>query len=426
MSLAEKTAPAPPALVHASSVNSYDLAAIRADFPILSRSVHGKPLVYLDNAASAQKPRQVIEAMTGLMQERYANVHRGLHFLSGAATDAMEAARETVRAHLNAGSVEEIIFTKNATEALNLVASSFGGEVLGDGDEVLLTVLEHHSNIIPWQLLRRRTGCVLRYAPIDETGALDMAAFAASIGPRTKMIAVTHMSNALGTLLPAAEIVALAKTHGIPVLLDGSQAVVHGKVDVRALECDFYVFTGHKLYGPSGIGVLYGKRDRLAAMPPYQGGGEMIATVGEQESSWADLPFKFEAGTPPIVEAVGLGAAIDYVNGIGLERIAAHETDLLRYAEERLLAVPGVTIVGRAPHKAGVLSFTMDCAHPHDIGTLVDRAGVAIRAGHHCAQPLMERLDLPGTARASFGLYNSRAEVDALAEALDTVRRMLG
>lgn len=426
MSLAGTAAAVEDRLVHASGVNSYDLAAIRADFPILARRVHGKPLVYLDNAASAQKPRQVIDAMVGVMEESYANVHRGLHFLSGAATDLIEAAREKVRAHLNAGSVEEIVFTKNATEAINLVASSFGGMVLGEGDEVLVTVMEHHSNIVPWQLLRRRTGCVLRYAPIDADGALDMAAFAALIGPRTKMIAVTHMSNALGTIVPAAEIVALAKARGIPVMLDGSQAVVHGKVDVRALDCDFYVFTGHKLYGPSGIGVLYGKTDRLAAMPPYQGGGEMIGTVGEQESTWADLPFKFEAGTPPIVEAIGLGAAIDYVTAIGLDRIAAHEADLLRYAEERLEAVPGVTIVGRAPHKAGVVSFVMDCAHPHDIGTLVDRAGVAVRAGHHCAQPLMERLDLPGTARASFGLYNSRAEIDALAEALHMVRRMLG
>ncbi|MEO3433680.1 cysteine desulfurase [Inquilinus sp. CAU 1745] len=413
-----------PAAAHVSAVNDYDLDRVRADFPILSREVYGKPLVYLDNGASAQKPRAVIEAITHILENDYANVHRGLHYLSGAATDLYEGAREKVRVFLNADSVKEIIFTKGATESINLVASSFGRS-LREGDEIVVSAMEHHANIVPWQLLRQDRGIVLKVAPLLPDGSLDMAAFEALLGPRTRLVSIAHTSNVLGTVTPAAEIARLAHGAGAKVLFDGSQAAVHGHVDVRAIDADFYAFTGHKLYGPSGIGILYGKQDLLDQLPPYQGGGDMIRSVTWEETRFNDLPYKFEAGTPPIVEAIALGVAIDYVTRLGFDRIRAHENDLLRYATERLSRIRGLKIQGNAPGKAAIVSFTVDAAHPHDLATLVDRSGVAIRAGHHCAQPLMDMLDVTATARASFGLYNSRAEVDALAEAVDSAIRKL-
>ena len=412
--------------LHVSGTSDYDINAVRADFPILSRTVYDRPLVYLDSAASAQKPRQVIDAVSRLYERDYSNVHRGLHYLSNAATDAYEAARTKVQRFLGAGSDSEIVFTRNATAAINTVAFSYGRAFLKPGDEVVLSAMEHHANIVPWQLLREQTGIVIKVVPVDDTGNLMLDEYEKLLGPRTGLVAVTHASNVLGTINPAAEIVRLAHDRGIPVMLDGSQAVVHRPVDVRALDVDFYVFTGHKLYGPSGIGVLYGKRELLDRMPPYQGGGEMIRSVTFEKTTFADVPARFEAGTPPIAQAVGLGAAIDYVGDLGLERIAAHEQDLLVYATERMSAIPGLTIHGRAADKASIVSFTMDCAHPHDIGTIIDRAGVAVRAGHHCAQPLMERLGVSATARASFGLYNTRAEVDILVEALAGVRELFG
>lgn len=418
------------ALIHTSPVNHYDVAAVRADFPILARTVHdrpnrpGRPLVYLDSAASAQKPRQVIDAISGFYEADYANVHRGLHYLSGRATQLYEAARETVRGFINAGSEREIVFTRSATEAINLVASSYGRAFLQEGDEIILTDMEHHANIVPWQMVREATGAVLKVVPVPEDGSFDLAAFEALVGPRTKLVALTHCSNVLGTVVPAADITRIAHDRGVPVLFDGSQAVVHMPVDVRAIGADFYAFTGHKLYGPTGIGVLYGKEDLLDRMPPFQGGGDMIRTVTFDETTYADLPAKFEAGTPPIAQAIGLAAAIDYVESIGRDAIAAHEHELLRYATDRLAAIPGLEIIGRAEDKAAIVSFSMDCAHPHDIGTLVDQRGVAVRAGHHCAQPLMSRYGVSATTRASFGLYNTMAEVDVLADALDSVRSL--
>jgi cysteine desulfurase/selenocysteine lyase len=405
---------------------AFDVDAVRRDFPILSREVHGKPLVFLDSAASAQKPRQVMDAERYIYEHEYANVHRGIHYLSQICTDRMEAAREKVRAFLNAGKTAEIVFTRNATESINLVAASWGRKFLKAGDEIVITEMEHHANIIPWQFLRDELGVVLRIAPVTDEGELRMDAFAGLLNDRTKLVAVTHMSNVLGTITPVAEIVRLAHDAGARVLLDGAQAVSHIPVDVRTLDCDFYVFSGHKLYGPTGIGVLYGKEELLDAMPPYMGGGEMISSVTFEKAEWAALPYKFEAGTPAIAQSIGLGAAIDYVNGWGLDAIAAHEADVLNYATQRLSAIDGLKIVGTAPGKASVLSFTMDCAHPHDIGTLVDRAGVAVRVGHHCAQPLMDRLGVAATARASFAMYNTRAEVDILAESLEAVREFFG
>ncbi len=412
--------------LHASGVNDYDVAAIRADFPILSREIYGKPLVYFDSASSAQKPRSVIDAVSHLYEHDYANVHRGLHFLSGAATDAYEAARETVRALINARSDREIVFTRNATEAINLVAASYGRAFLGEGDEVVISAMEHHANIVPWQLLRDDVGSVLTVAPIDDDGNFLFDEFEKLLGPRTKLVAITHASNALGSVTPIKRIIAAAHARDIPVLVDGSQGVVHMGVDVQDLDADFYVFTGHKLYGPSGIGVLYGKEDLLDRMPPYQGGGEMIRRVTYEKTEFAELPAKFEAGTPPIAQAIGLAAAIDYVTGLGLDRIAAHEADLLAYATERLSQVPGLTIIGRAEEKCSIVSFVMDFAHPHDVGTIIDRAGVAVRAGHHCAQPLMDRCGVTATTRASFGLYNTKAEIDMLVEALEGVRDLFG
>jgi cysteine desulfurase / selenocysteine lyase len=402
---------------------SYDVERVRRDFPILARSVHGRPLVYLDSGASAQKPRAVIDCMRQVMEEDYANIHRGVHFLSQRATERYEAARATVARFLGART-SEIVFTRNATEAINLVAASYGRHFLEAGDEIVLSEMEHHANIVPWQLLAAERGLKLRVAPIDDAGNLKLDAYAGLLGPRVRLVAMTHCSNVLGTVNPAAEIVALAHAQGIPVLLDGSQAVVHRAVDVKALDVDFYVFTGHKLYGPTGIGVLYGKSELLAKMPPYQGGGDMIRSVSFAGTSYKDPPDRFEAGTPAIVEAIGLAAAIDYVTALGQEAIAAHERGLLDYATSRLSAIPGLAIQGAAEEKAAIVSFTLEGAHPHDIGTIVDRAGVAIRTGHHCAQPLMERLGLGATARASFGLYSMTAEVDALVDAIGEVREI--
>ncbi|MGP1396914.1 MAG: SufS family cysteine desulfurase [Inquilinaceae bacterium] len=412
--------------IHASAVNDYDVAAVREDFPILKRTVHGKPLVYLDSASSAQKPRQVIDAVSHFYENDYANVHRGLHFLSGAATDAFEAAREKARGFLNAASTREVIFTRSATEAINLVAGSLGRGLLGEGDEIIISTLEHHSNIVPWQMLREDKGVVIKVVPVDDAGNFLVEDYEKLLGPRTRLVAVTHMSNALGTIVPVRRVIDAAKALNVPVLLDGCQAAVHTTVDVQALDCDFYVFSGHKLYGPSGIGVLYGREAWLDRMPPWQGGGDMIETVTFEKTTYAGLPAKFEAGTPPIAQAVGLGAAIDYVTGLGLDRIAAHERDLLDYGTRALSAVPGLTIVGQAEDKGAILSFTLDVAHSHDVGTLIDRAGIAARAGHHCAQPLMERFGVAATTRASFGLYNTKVEIDMLVNALGGVRELFG
>jgi cysteine desulfurase/selenocysteine lyase len=405
---------------------AYDVMGVRHDFPILSREVYGKPLVYLDNAASAQKPKPVLDAMNKAYVEEYANVHRGLHYLSNAATQAFEDARESVRRFLNAASAEEIIFTRNATEAINLVAQSFGGMVLGDGDEVVLSILEHHSNIVPWHFHRERRGAVLKWAPVDDSGNFLLGEFEKLLTPRTRIVAITQMSNALGTVVPVAEVIKLAHARGIPVLVDGSQAAVHMAVDVRALDADFYVFTGHKTYGPTGIGVLYGKKALLERMPPYQGGGEMISEVTTESVTYNDPPHRFEAGTPAIVQAIGLGAALDYMRGIGLDNIAAHEAKLRDYATERLSAINSLRIFGRARNKGAIVSFTMEGAHAHDVATVIDRAGVAVRAGTHCTQPLLQRFGVTATCRASFAMYNTLQEVDALAEALMSARRIFG
>jgi cysteine desulfurase/selenocysteine lyase len=403
---------------------TYDVQAIRRDFPILAREVYGKPLVYLDNAASAQKPKQVLDAMRDFAMTDYANVHRGLHYLSNAATEAFEQARETVRRFLNAPAVENIIFTRNATEAINLVAQSFGGMVLGAGDEVVLSILEHHSNIVPWHFHRERRGVVLRWAPIDEDGNFLVEEFEKLLSPRTKMVAITMMSNVLGTIVPVAEVVRLAHARGIPVLVDASQAAPHLAIDVQALDADFLVFTGHKTYGPTGIGVLYGKMEHLAAMPPYQGGGEMIMEVSEGAVCYAAPPHRFEAGTPAIIEAVGLAAALNYMAKVGLANIAAHEMALHDYAMTRLAELNAIRIFGRAREKGAIISFAMDGVHAHDVATLVDHHGVAVRAGTHCAQPLLHRLGVSSTARASFAMYNTMEEVDRLATSLAAAQRM--
>jgi cysteine desulfurase/selenocysteine lyase len=400
------------------TTREFDVERIRADFPVLFREVYGKPLVYLDNGASAQKPRSVLEAMDHAYRFEYANVHRGLHYLSNTATQHFEDARETVRRFLNAGSTDEIIFTRNATEAINLVAQSFGSTVVGKDDEILISIMEHHSNIVPWHFHRERRGAVLKWAPMSDDGELLVDELERMLTPKTKMLAITHMSNVLGTLVPVKEIIAMAHARGIPVLVDGSQAAVHEIVDVRDLDCDFYVFTGHKTYGPTGIGVLYGKKRHLEAMPPYQGGGEMIQAVHVDEITYAPPPHRFEAGTPAIVEAIGLGAALNYMMQVGRDRIQRHEADLKAYAHERLGELKWLKIHGTAKDKGAIVSFTVDGLHPHDISTIIDRSGVAVRAGHHCAQPLMERLGVTATCRASFAMYNTRAEVDALTAAL--------
>jgi cysteine desulfurase / selenocysteine lyase len=396
-----------------------DVAAIRADFPILSERPYGKPLVYLDNAASAQKPRAVIDRMAHVYEHEYANVHRGLHYLANAATDAFEAAREKMRAFLNASSTEEIIFTRGATEALNLVASSFGLAHIGEGDEIVLSVMEHHSNIVPWHFLRERKGAVIKWVDVEDDGSFSLENFAAALSEKTKIVAITHMSNVLGTITPIKEIVRLAHERNIPVLVDGSQGAVHCNVDVRDLDVDFYVVTGHKLYGPTGIGALYGKKQWLERLPPFAGGGEMIETVTRESVTYGVPPQRFEAGTPPIVEAIGLGAALDYMEKLGRAAIRAHEADLGAYAAKRLAEVPGIRLFGTAPDKGAVFSFEMKGAHAHDIATVIDRAGVAVRAGTHCAQPLLSRFGVTSTCRASFALYNTREEADALVVALE-------
>ncbi len=409
----------PDGTVDAGLANAgYDVERIRADFPILSREVYGKPLTYLDNAASAQKPRQVIEAMQHCYENEYANVHRGLHYLSNTATQLYEDAREKVRAFLNAESVDEIVFTRNATEAINLVASSYGGLKIGEGDEIVISILEHHSNIVPWHFHRERRGAVLKWVPCSDEGAFMLDEYERLLGPRTKMVAITHMSNALGSITPIKEVIRLAHDRGIPVLVDGSQGAVHMDVDVRELDCDFYVFTGHKVYGPTGIGVLYGKKDRLAEMPPYQGGGEMILDVTLDAVTYNDPPHRFEAGTPAIVQAIGLGAALDYMMEVGRPRIVEHERKLLEYANERLSRINSLSMLGTAPDKGAIISFSMAGAHAHDISTIIDRSGVAVRAGTHCAQPLLERFGVTSTCRASFAMYNTFEDVDHLADAL--------
>ncbi len=400
---------------------AFDVEQIRREFPILSRRVNNRPLVYLDSGASAQKPRPVIEAMTRAMEGSYANVHRGLHTLANETTDAYERARESVRRFINASSVNEVVFTKGATDAINLVASSFGLS-LKAGDEIVLSEMEHHANIVPWHFLRERKGVVLRFIPITDDGALDMDAYRALLGPRTRMVAVTHMSNVLGTINPVAEIIAAAHAVGAPVLLDGAQAIVHQPVDVAALDVDFYVFSGHKLYGPTGIGVLYGKADRLAALPPYQGGGEMIGTVTLDAITYADPPHRFEAGTPAIVEAIGLGSAINWLESLDREAIMRHEHSLLERVEERLDGANWLTRIGTAPGKGAIFSFNVEGAHAHDIAQILDRYGIAVRAGTHCAEPLMRRFGVTSSARASFALYNTLAEVDAFADALIQAR----
>ena len=402
---------------------TYDVEAIRKDFPILSKTVYGKPLVYLDNGASAQKPQVVIDAIAHAYSNEYANVHRGLHFLSNAATDAYEAAREKVRRFLNASSVDEIIFTKSSTEAINTVAYGYGMPKIGAGDEIVLSIMEHHSNIVPWHFIRERQGAKLVWAPVDDTGAFHIEDFEKCLTERTKLIAITHMSNALGTIVPVKEICRIARERGIPVLVDGSQGAVHMPVDVRDIDCDWYVMTGHKLYGPSGIGVLYGKMDRLREMRPFQGGGEMIVDVTEDIVTYNDPPHRFEAGTPPIVQAIGLGHALDYMEKIGRAAISAHEADLRDYAHERLSSINSLKIFGTAPGKGSIFSFELEGIHAHDVSMVIDRAGVAVRAGTHCAQPLLKRFGVTSTCRASFGLYNTRAEVDSLVEALEYARK---
>lgn len=409
-----------------NSVLAYDVERVRADFPILNEKINGRPLVYLDSGASAQKPAQVINAMSTAYESYYANVHRGVHAMSQRSTEAYEDARTKIAAFLNASNTNEIVFTSSATEAINLVAHSYGRAFLKAGDEIIISHMEHHANIVPWQLLRDEIGVVLRIAPIDDTGALDMDAYEALLGPKTKLVAMTHTSNALGSIVPIAEVIKKAHSIGAVVLVDGCQAVPHSSVDVQAIDADFYVFAPHKLYGPTGVGILYGKEDLLNSMPPWQGGGDMIMTVTFEKTTFQKAPLRFEAGTPPIVEAIGLGAAIDYVSELGMDNIAAHEAGLLHYATERLNAIEGLTIIGTAAEKAAIISFVMDCAHPHDIGTIVDQVGVAVRTGHHCAQPVMDRFGLAATARASFGLYNTKSDVDVLVEAIETVKEFLG
>jgi cysteine desulfurase / selenocysteine lyase len=395
-----------------------DVARIREDFPILKLEVYGKKLVYLDNAASAQKPKQVVDRMIHAMYNEYANVHRGLHYLANAATDAYENARESVRAFLNAESVDEIVFTKSATEAINLVASSYGQSFIKEGDEIVLSIMEHHANIVPWHFLRERKGAVLKWVDVDDEGNFSLEEFEKALSDKTKIVAITHLSNVLGTVTPIKEIVRIAHARGIPVLVDGAQGAVHLDVDVRDLDLDFYAITGHKLYGPTGVGALYGKKEWLQKLPPFLGGGEMINEVTKDRVTYNEPPHRFEAGTPPIVEAIGLGAALDYIQSVGRAKIHAHETALGAYAHEKIARINSIRIFGRARGKGAILSFDMKNAHPHDVATIIDRAGVAVRAGTHCAQPLLARFGVTSTCRASFAMYNTFDEVDRLAEAL--------
>jgi cysteine desulfurase / selenocysteine lyase len=402
-----------------------DVAAIREDFPVLARTVNGRPLCYLDNAASSQRPRSVIDAVSRYYENSHANVHRGVHTLSQEATDLFEGAREKLRRFVNARSRKEIVFVRGTTEAINLVAQSYARPRLEPGDEILVSWLEHHANIVPWQMLCEQTGAVLRVVPITRSGEVDFDAFLALIGERTRLLALAHVSNALGTVVPVDRYIREARRRGIPVLLDGAQAAPHLPVDVQALDCDFYCFSGHKMCGPTGIGVLWGRESLLEAMPPWQGGGDMILAVSFERTVYNELPYKFEAGTPHIAGAIGLGAAVDYLEELGLENIAAAEHELLVLATERLATVPGLTLIGTAREKAAVVSFTIEGVHPHDLGTILDHEGVAIRTGHHCAMPVMEFFGVPATARASFAFYNTRAEVDRLLDALDVARGML-
>ena len=406
------------------AIEPLDIDRVRGEFPILKRLVRGKPLVYLDNAATTQKPTAVLERLARYYANENANIHRGVYCLSEEATRSVSIARHKVQAFLNARVCREIVFTRNSTESINLVAQSFGRRNVGAGDEILITHMEHHSNIVPWQLLAEQTEAVLKVAPINDRGELMLDEFEKLLGPRTKLVSVVHLSNSLGTINPVERIIEMAHQRGIPVLIDGSQAVYHMPVDVQALGCDFYVCTGHKMYGPTGIGVLYGREELLEAMPPYQGGGDMIRAVTFEKTSYADLPYKFEAGTPHIAGMIGLGAAVDYIAGLGFDRIAAHERDLLEYGTAALSEVKGLRIIGTAREKASVLSFVLKGAHPHDIGTIVDTEGVAIRTGHHCTQPVMERYGVPATARASVAMYNTREEIDLLVRALERVREM--
>lgn len=410
--------------VESMPLRDLDIAAIRRQFPILHQRVHGKPLVYLDNAASAQKPRAVIDAISDCYSGYYANIHRGVHYLSEKSTTLYEAAREKVRAFFNAASTREIIFTRGTTESINLVASSFGGSRLGPGDEVLITAMEHHSNIVPWQMLCERQGATLKVVPMNDAGELIMEDYERRLSDRTKIVAVVHISNALGTVNPVRAMIELAHARGILVLVDGAQSVPHLAVDVQALDCDFFACSGHKLYGPTGIGVLYGKEQWLRTMPPYQGGGDMIRTVTFEKTEYADLPAKFEAGTPHIAGVIAFGVALDWVGTVGLDAIAAYEQALVHYASDRLSEIPGLRLIGTARERAALVTFVLDGVHPHDIGTILDREGIAIRAGHHCAQPVMQRFNVPATARASFAVYNTREEVDALVAAVWKVKEL--
>jgi cysteine desulfurase / selenocysteine lyase len=401
-----------------------DVERVRRDFPILERSINGRPLVYLDSAASGQRPLQVLRAVERYETHSHANVHRGVHALSQAATEAYEGARERVRRFINAHSTKEIIFVRGTTEGINLVAQSYARPRFGPGDEILITGLEHHANIVPWQMVRDQTGCTLKVAPINRRGEVELDQFLAMLSPRTRLVAIAHVANALGTILPVKRMIEAAHAQGAVVLVDGAQAVPHSTVDVRALGCDFYAFSGHKLYGPTGIGVLYGREELLAAMPPWQGGGDMILTVSFDETTYNELPWKFEAGTPNISGAVGLAAAMDYVESLGLDAIAAHEHRLLEHATRELQRISGIEIIGTAHHKAAVLSFTMTGVHPHDLGTILDAEGVAVRTGHHCAMPVMTFFNIPATARASFGCYNTEADVASLVAALGKAREV--
>jgi len=419
--------PLPPqTAVVSPPVDALDVEAVRRDFPILRQTVRGKPLVYLDNAATTQKPRAVIGTISEFYRNENASVHRGVHFLSQQATFAFERARGRIGKFLNAGDSSEIIFVRGATEGINLVANGYGRPTVGPGDEIIISHMEHHSNIVPWQMLCEEKGATLRVIPVDDGGELVLEEYERLLGDRTRLVAVTHASNALGTVNPIEQMIATAHARGVPVLIDGAQGVPHMRVDVRQLDCDFYVFSGHKLFGPTGIGVLYGKRNLLDDMEPYQGGGSMIKSVTLEKTTFADVPTKFEAGTPNIAGAVGLAAAIDYVNDIGLDRIERYESTLLDYATQRLEEVPGLRFIGTAPEKVSVISFVMGDAHPHDIGTILDAEGIAIRTGHHCAQPLMQRYQVAATARASLAFYNTRSEIDALVNALFKVNEVLG
>jgi cysteine desulfurase/selenocysteine lyase len=413
-------------VIRAASPPRLDVAALRCDFPILTERVNGKPLVYLDNAATTQKPASVIDALDAYYRHRNANVHRGVHTLSQRATDDYEAARARIARFIGGVATEEALYTSGTTGGLNLVAQSYGRNVLRPGDDVVISALEHHSNIVPWQLVCAQTGASLKVVPVNDAGEIEMDAYERLLGPRTKIVAFTHVSNALGTITPIERVIRLAHDAGAIVVVDGAQAVAHVGVDVRALDCDFYAFSGHKIFGPTGIGVLYGKAAILDAMPPYQGGGDMIRSVTFEKTEYNDLPYKFEAGTPNIAGAIGLGAAIDYVERVGIGAIAAYEDALLDYATRRVEAIPGLRIVGTAAHKAAIVSFTLDGVHAHDVGTILDNEGIAVRAGHHCAMPVMERFGIAGTARASFALYNTFDEIDALAAGIERVQRMFG